>query len=205
MSERTVYVVDDDDAVRDSLTMLFRNAGLAVRGFPSAGAFLEEPLPAAPGCLVLDIRMPGMSGTALQDRLLARGAQLPIIFITGHGNIPTAVEAVKKGAYDFIEKPFDDYQLLSQVMSALERCAEIRSGVTPAMPGRERLEQLSEREQEVLKLVLAGKPSRQVAEELYISARTVEFHRARIMQKLGVRSAAELVRVCLAPTSTFPS
>ena len=200
MSERTVDVVDEDEAVRDSLSMLFRNAGLAVRGFPSAQAFLEQPLPDAPACLVLDIRMPGMSGSALQDELLARGAQLPIIFITGHGNIPTAVEAVKKGAYDFIEKPFDDYQLLTQVMNALERSAELQRGVTPAAPGREGLEQLSEREQEVLKLVLAGKPSRQVAEELNISARTVEFHRARIMQKLGVRSAAELFRVCLAST-----
>ena len=195
MNERTVYVVDDDDAVRDSLTMLFRNAGLAVRGFASARAFLAEPAPAAPSCLVLDIRMPGMSGTALQDELLARAPRLPIIFITGHGNIPTAVEAVKKGAYDFIEKPFDDYQLLSQVMSALERSA---SRAAPAAPGREHLALLSEREQEVLELVLAGKPSRQVAEELYISARTVEFHRARIMQKLGVRTAAELFRVCLA-------
>ncbi len=194
-TERTVYVVDDDDAVRDSLTMLFRNAGLAVRGFASARAFLDEAAPAAPACLVLDIRMPGMSGTALQDELKARAPRLPIIFITGHGNIPTAVEAVKKGAYDFIEKPFDDYQLLSQVMSALERSA---SGAAPATPSREQLALLSEREQEVLTLVLAGKPSRQVAEELYISSRTVEFHRARIMQKLGVRSAAELFRVCLA-------
>ena len=197
MSDRTVYVVDDDDAVRDSLAMLFRNAGLAVRAFPSARAFLAQPVPAAPCCLLLDIRMPGMSGTALQDELLARGAHLPIIFITGHGNIPTAVEAVKKGAYDFIEKPFDDYQLLAQVMNALERSDELRSGVAPAAPNREQLAQLSEREQEVLKLVLAGKPSRQVAEELHISARTVEFHRARIMQKLGVRSAAELFRLCL--------
>jgi two-component system response regulator TtrR len=186
MTERTVYIVDDDDAVRDSLTMLFRNAGLAVRAFSSARAFLDHPLPAAPSCLVLDIRMPGMSGTALQDELRARGRELPLIFITGHGNIPTAVEAVKKGAYDFIEKPFDDYRLLSQVMSALERLAS-----------REPLALLSEREQEVLKLVLAGKPSRQVAEELTISSRTVEFHRARIMQKLGVRTAAELFRVCL--------
>jgi FixJ family two-component response regulator len=195
MNDRTVYVVDDDDAVRDSLTMLFRNAGLAVRGFASARAFLDQPLPAAPACLVLDIRMPGMSGTALQDELRERAPRLPIIFITGHGNIPTAVDAVKKGAYDFIEKPFDDYQLLSQVMSALERSA---SGAPPAAPRREQLALLSEREQEVLTLVLAGKPSRQVAEELYISSRTVEFHRARIMQKLGVRSAAELFRVCLA-------
>ena len=192
MSERTVYVVDDDDAVRDALTMLFRNAGLQVRAFPSAKAFLDQPAPDAPACLVLDIRMPGMSGTALQDELRARGRRMPIIFITGHGNIPTAVQAVQKGAFDFIEKPFDDYQLLSQVMNALQRPAE-------------QLALLSEREQEVLKLVLAGKPSRQIAEELFISARTVEFHRARIMVKLGVKTAAELFRVCLTPTSTFPS
>jgi FixJ family two-component response regulator len=198
MSERTVYIVDDDDAVRDSLAMLFRNAGLAVRQFPSAVAFLERAAPRAPACLVLDIRMPGMSGTALQDELLTRSPGLPVIFITGHGDIPTAVEAVKKGAYDFIEKPFDDYQLLCQVVNALDRSAEIESGVAPAKPNRERLALLSEREQQVLQLVLAGKPSRQVAEELYISARTVEFHRARIMQKLGARSAAELFRLCLA-------
>jgi len=192
VSERTVYVVDDDDAVRDSLTMLFRNAGLAVRGFTSALEFLERAAPAAPACLVLDIRMPGLSGTALQEALRERAPRLPIIFITGHGSIPLAVEAVKKGAFDFIEKPFDDYQLLSQVMNALERAGEP-------------LALLSEREQEVLKLVLAGKPSRQIAEELFISARTVEFHRARIMLKLGVKTVAELFRVCLTPTSTFPS
>jgi two-component system response regulator DctR len=197
MSERTVYVVDDDYAVRDSLGMLFRNAGLAVRSFPSAISFLERAAPAAPACLVLDIRMPGMSGTALQNELLARGAVLPIIFITGHGNIPTAVEAVRKGAYDFIEKPFDDYQLLTQVMNALERSSEIAAGAAPTAPRRHCLALLSWREQEVLKQVLAGNSSRQVAEGLRISARTVEFHRSRIMQKLGVRSAAELFRLCL--------
>ena len=202
MSDRTVYIVDDDDAVRDSLAMLFRNAGLAVRAFGSASAFLEQPALAAPACLVLDIRMPGMSGTALQDRLAARAPRLPIIFITGHGNVPLAVQAVKKGAFDFIEKPFDDYQLLARVMSAFEHAA-----AAPGAPEAQRaqLALLSEREQEVLRLVLAGKPSRQVAEELAISARTVDFHRARIMQKLGVRSAAELFRVCLSPTGTFPS
>ena len=201
MSERTVYIVDDDDAVRDSLAMLFRNAGLAVRAFGSASAFLEQPALAAPACLVLDIRMPGMSGTALQDRLAARAPRLPIIFITGHGNVPLAVQAVKKGAFDFIEKPFDDYQLLERVMNAIEHAAA--PGAPEAQPAQ--LALLSEREQEVLRLVLAGKPSRQVAEELAISARTVDFHRARIMQKLGVRTAAELFRVCLSPTSTFPS
>jgi two-component system, LuxR family, response regulator FixJ len=197
MSDRTVYVVDDDDAVRDSLTMLFRNAGLAARSFHSALAFLEDPLPAVPSCLVLDIRMPDMSGTALQNELLARGALLPIIFITGHGDIPTAVQAVKKGAFDFIEKPFDDYQLLAQVMNALKRSAELQSGAALAASNREQLALLSEREHEVLKLVLGGKPSRQIAEQLHISTRTVEFHRARIMQKLGVHSAAELFRFCL--------
>ncbi|HEX6530906.1 MAG TPA: response regulator [Burkholderiales bacterium] len=202
MNERTVYVVDDDDAVRDSLAMLFRNAGLAVRAFASASAFLEQPALAAPACLVLDIRMPGMSGTALQDELAARAPRLPIVFITGHGNVPLAVQAVKKGAFDFIEKPFDDYQLLAQVMNALEHAAAPRGAPSAH---RAQLALLSEREQEVLKLVLAGKPSRQVAEELTISARTVDFHRARIMQKLGVRTAAELFRVCLSPTSIFPS
>ena len=198
MSDRTVYVVDDDDAVRDSLTMLFRNAGLAVRDFASARAFLEQPAPAAPSCLVLDIRMPGMSGTALQDELKARAPRLPIIFITGHGNIPTAVEAVKKGAYDFIEKPFDDYQLLCQVLDALESGADRVREEARTLVGAGRLAALSGREREVLDLVLAGKPSRQVAVELHISVKTVEFHRARIMRKLNVRSAAELFRACLA-------
>jgi FixJ family two-component response regulator len=191
--ERTVYVVDDDEALRDALGMLFRTAGLKVEAYASAVEFLERARPALPGCLVLDIRMPGLTGTALQDELRARGSALPIIFISGHGDIPMAVEAVKKGAYDFIEKPFDDYQLLCQVLNALEHAGEReqRGG------GAERLAQLSEREREVLELILAGKPNRQVAAELFISVKTVEFHRARIMQKLEVRSAAELFRLCL--------
>ena len=191
--ERTVHVVDDDYAVRDSLSMLFRNAGLAVRAYASALEFLGQTLPALPACLVLDIRMPGMSGTALHDALADRGSALPVIFITGHGDIPTAVEAVKKGAYDFIEKPFDDYQLLNQVLNALEH-PHPESG---ALPPPASLEQLSAREQQVLRQVLVGKPSRQIADELHISVRTVEFHRARIMQKLAVRSTAELFRLCL--------
>jgi FixJ family two-component response regulator len=190
---RTVYVVDDDEALRDALGMLFRTAGLKVELYASAVEFLERAKPAMPGCLVLDIRMPGLSGTALQEELAARGSALPIIFISGHGDIPMAVEAVKKGAYDFIEKPFDDYQLLCQVLNALEHAGEQRE----QRGGPERLAQLSEREREVLDLVLAGKPNRQVAAELFISVKTVEFHRARIMQKLEVRSAAELFRLCL--------
>ncbi len=192
--ERTVHVVDDDYAVRDSLSMLFRKAGLAVRAYASALDFPGQPSPPLPACLVLDIRMPGMSGTALHKALNERGSTLPVIFITGHGDIPTAVEAVKKGAYDFIEKPFDDYQLLSQVLSALEQPRAESRAASPAA-----LEQLSGREQQVLQLVLGGRPSRQIADELHISVRTVEFHRARIMQKLGVRSTAELFRHCLHP------
>jgi FixJ family two-component response regulator len=194
-AERTVHVVDDDYAVRDSLSMLFRKAGLAVRAYSSALEFLGQPLPPLPACLVLDIRMPGMSGTELHDLLTGRGSTLPVVFITGHGDIPTAVEAVKKGAYDFIEKPFDDYQLLSQVLGALEYPQPQAGAALPPVS----LEQLSGREQQVLQQVLAGKPSRQVADELHISVRTVEFHRARIMQKLGVRSTAELFRLCLRP------
>jgi FixJ family two-component response regulator len=195
---RTVYVVDDDDAVRDALAMLFRTAGLHVETFPSAVAFLQckklEPL----ACLVLDIRMPGLTGLALQEALSERKVRLPIIFITGHGDIPMAVEAVKKGAFDFIEKPFDDYQLLCQVLNALEHGAEKAREDAQVAGGPERMGSLTEREREVLDLVLAGKPSRQVAAELHISVKTVEFHRARIMQKLNVRSAAELFRACLA-------
>ncbi len=200
--ERTVYVVDDDDAVRDALGMLFRTAGLRVETFPSAVAFLQckklEPV----SCLVLDIRMPGLTGLALQEALGERKVRIPIIFITGHGDIPMAVEAVKKGAYDFIEKPFDDYQLLCQVLNALDRGTDKARVDGSGAGGAERLALLTGREREVLDLVLIGKPSRQIAAELFISVKTVEFHRARIMQKLNVRSAAELFRTCLAGAQT---
>jgi RNA polymerase sigma factor (sigma-70 family) len=143
---------------------------------------------------VLDIRMPGMTGTALHDELLRRNVRVPIIFITGHGDIPMAVEAMRKGAFDFIEKPFDDEQLLARVREAFE--LQQRAEIRPEM-GSVPISELSERQREVLQRVLDGKPSRQIAEELEISVKTVEFHRARIMQKLGVRSAAELFRRCL--------
>ena len=190
-----VYVVDDDAPVRDALGMFFRSAGFTVESFASADEFLERAALRSPCCLVLDIRMPGMSGTALQDELLRRGARVPIIFITGHGDVPMAVEAMKNGAADFIEKPFDETRLLAQVKSALE------SSTASVRPGRADLSRLSEREREVLERVLAGKPSRQISAELFISVKTVEFHRARIMQKLGARSAAELFRLCLAAST----
>ena len=189
-----VYIVDDDNAVRSALKLLFRTAQLDVEAFPSADAFLEDADLTQRCCVLLDIRMPGMTGTALHEELRRRSYRVPVIFITGHGDIPMAVDAMKKGAFDFIEKPFDDEQLLSQVRAALESfdAAEAEK----AEPGAP-LELLSSRQREVLQRVLDGKPSRQIAEELAISVKTVEFHRARIMQKLGVKTAAELFRRCL--------
>jgi two-component system response regulator DctR len=187
--ERVVYVVDDDDAVRNAVRLLFRTADLEVETFPSAAAFLAQADLERRCCLLLDIRMPGMTGSDLHDELRGRGVRAPVIFITGHGDIPMAVEAMRKGAYDFIEKPFDDEQLLGQVLNALDEFAEAPESVS--------LPVLSARQRAVLDRVLAGKPNRQIAGELAISLKTVEFHRARIMQKFGVRTAAELFRRCL--------
>ena len=189
-----VYIVDDDNAVRNALRLLFRTAAIEAEAFSSADAFLEDADLTRRCCVVLDIRMPGMTGTALQDELLRRNVRVPIIFITGHGDIPMAVEAMRKGAFDFIEKPFDDEQLLARVREAFELQQKAES--RPEM-GSVPISELSERQREVLQRVLDGKPSRQIAEELAISVKTVEFHRARIMQKLGVRTAAELFRRCL--------
>ena len=189
-----VYIVDDDNAVRNALKLLFRTAQLDAEAFSSADAFLEDADLTQRCCVLLDIRMPGMTGTALHEELLRRSHRVPVIFITGHGDIPMAVDAMKKGAFDFIEKPFDDEQLLSQVRAALETFdAGVSEKAEPGAP----LELLSARQREVLQRVLDGKPSRQIAEELAISVKTVEFHRARIMQKLGVKTAAELFRRCL--------
>jgi len=187
--DRVVYVVDDDDAVRNAVRLLFRTADLEVETFPSAAAFLAQADLERRCCLLLDIRMPGMTGSDLHDELRGRGVRAPVIFITGHGDIPMAVEAMRKGAYDFIEKPFDDEQLLGQVLNALEEFVEAPEPVS--------LPVLSARQRAVLDRVLAGKPNRQIAGELAISLKTVEFHRARIMQKFGVRTAAELFRRCL--------
>jgi two-component system, LuxR family, response regulator DctR len=186
---RVVYVVDDDDAVRNAVRLLFRTADLEVETFPSAAAFLAQADLERRCCLLLDIRMPGMTGSDLHDELRGRGVRAPVIFITGHGDIPMAVEAMRKGAYDFIEKPFDDEQLLGQVLNALEEFTEAPEPIS--------LPVLSARQRAVLDRVLAGKPNRQIAGELAISLKTVEFHRARIMQKFGVRTAAELFRRCL--------
>ena len=192
-----VYIVDDDYAVRNALKLLFRTAELDAEAFESADAFLQGADFEQRCCVLLDIRMPGMTGSALHEELRRRNLRIPVIFITGHGDIPMAVDAMRKGAFDFIEKPFDDEHLLSQVRAALERSGDAEPAkAEPASTAP--LELLSSRQREVLQRVLDGKPSRQIAEELAISVKTVEFHRARIMQKLGVKSAAELFRRCLA-------
>jgi FixJ family two-component response regulator len=187
-SDRVVYVVDDDDAVRNALRLLFHTADVEVQTFDSGSALLERADLARRCCLLVDIRMPGLTGTDLYAELRGRGVRAPVIFITGHGDIPMAVEAMRQGAYDFIEKPFDDEKLLTQVLGALGDARQDEP---------EDLSMLSARQRAVLDRVLEGKPNRQIAEELSISLKTVEFHRARIMQKLGVRTAAELFRRCL--------
>jgi FixJ family two-component response regulator len=190
-----VYIVDDDNAVRNALKLLFRTAELDVEAFSSADAFLEDADLTQRCCVLLDIRMPGMTGTALHEEMLRRGIRVPVIFITGHGDIPMAVGAMRRGAFDFIEKPFDDEQLLSQVLAALD---SFEAGEPEKVEPFAALDEiLSLRQKEVLQRVLDGKPSRQIAEELAISVKTVEFHRSRIMQKLGVKTAAELFRRCL--------
>ena len=199
----TVFLVDDDEAVRDALGLLMRANGLPVSVFESAEQFLASYRSEMPGCLLLDIRMPGMSGLKLQDELAARRITLPIIFITAHGDVPTAVEAVKKGAVQFLEKPFDDERLLALVRDALEIDQQTRLGAQTDASIGTRLDALTRRERQVLEHVLAGKTSRHIATELFISVKTVDFHRGRIMQKLEITSLRELfpIRAYLERTS----
>lgn len=188
----TVFLVDDDEAVRDALGLLIRANGLSVAVFESAEQFLASYRPEMPGCLLLDIRMPGMSGLRLQDELTARRIPLPVIFITAHGDVPTAVEAVKKGAVQFLEKPFDDGHLITLVRDAIEQDGRTRAAAQADASIGERLDALTRRERQVLERVLAGKTSRRIATELFISVKTVDFHRGRIMQKLEITSLREL-------------
>jgi FixJ family two-component response regulator len=193
-----VFVVDDDEAVRDALGLLFRTVGLRVATFESAPAFLRDYQPGSGGCLVLDIRMPGMSGLDLQDALRKRRIQLPLVFLTAHGDVPMAVRALKRGAADFIEKPVDQQRLVLAVLDALRRDEQRhRAFHRAAIPAevRRRIDTLTAREREVLRAVLAGRRTRQISEELCISIKTVEFHRARVREKLGVASLAELFRL----------
>jgi FixJ family two-component response regulator len=193
--DRLIYVVEDDDALRDSLCWLIESAGYRVSAYGNAESFLAYLEPEARGCVVLDVRMPGMSGLELQERLIRRGQHVPIIFITGHGDVPMAVSAIQRGAVDFIEKPFQDQELLKRIDSVMrtERGSlEFRERQRLVAS---RLAMLSRREREVMDRVVEGKPNKWIAQELGISVKTVEAHRARMMGKLDVSSVAELVRL----------
>jgi two-component system, LuxR family, response regulator DctR len=199
-----VYIVDDEDVLRDALAWLLRTRRLLSEAFASAEAFeamLDArppgPWPTAPSCLLLDVRMPGMSGLALFDRLVERGltARLPVIFLTGHGDVPTAVSAVKRGAFDFVEKPFSDNALVDRIEQALEASRGSLEGQRERDKVAHALAELTEREREVMRLVIDGKPNKLVADALGISVRTVEVHRARVFDKMKVRSAVELANL----------
>ncbi len=193
----TVFLVDDDEAVRDSLGLLMKSVGLTSRSFASATEFLAEYDSDRPGCLVLDIRMPGMSGMELQQKLIEMRAILPIIFITGHGDIPMAVEAMQRGAVDFIPKPFRDNELLDRINKALEDDRQNRDTLLEREDVEKRIAKLTPREKQVLELVVQGKANKVIAGDLEVSQRTVEIHRARMMEKMQSRSVAHLVRMVM--------
>jgi two-component system, LuxR family, response regulator FixJ len=192
-----VFVVDDDESVRSSLRFLLKSMGLDSHAFASAGDFLAAYDPAQCGCLVLDVRMPGMSGIELQQQLNLRGAIIPVIFITGHGDIPMAVEAMQHGAHDFLEKPFRDQDLIDRIQHALGKDAKARAALEEHDRIRARLASLTPREREVLALMVQGKPNKIMAYDLGVSQRTLEIHRARVMEKSGAGSLAELVRMVM--------
>ncbi len=196
-SAPTVYVVDDDEGVRNSLRFLLKSVGLSARTLASAREFLDSYKPKQPGCVVLDVRMPGMSGLELQQQLNLRGAIIPVIFITGHGDIPMAVEAMQHGAFDFLQKPFRDQDLIDRIQRALERDARNRTSLEQHDRIRERFASLTPREREVLELMTQGKPNKVMAGDLGVSQRTVEIHRARVMEKTGAASLAQLVRMTM--------
>jgi two-component system, LuxR family, response regulator FixJ len=193
----TVFIVDDDDAVRSSLRLLLKSVGLQPTAFPSARDYLAAWDPDQPGCVVLDVRMPGMSGLELQEELNRRGAIVPVIFITGHGDIPMAVEAMQHGAFDFLQKPFRDQDLIDRIQKATERDAANRAQLREKELIRARLDSLTPREREVLTLVTSGKANKVMAGDLGVSQRTVEIHRARVMEKMHAASLAQLVRMVM--------
>ncbi len=192
-----IFVVDDDEAVRLSTEMLIRSMGLRVESFGSAAEFLEDFDPQQPGCVILDIRMPGMSGLELQEHLNEMKASIPIVFVTGHGDVPMAVKAMKGGAVDFLQKPFRDQELIDRVHSALDEDREKREESAARDKINERIKALTSREFEVMGLVVEGKPNKEIAFDLGLSPRTVEIHRARVMQKMAAGSLPELVRMAL--------
>ena len=192
--EQRVFIVDDDEAVRDSITLLLDTLSIPSIAFPSANDFLDAYDESLVGCLVLDIRMPGMNGLELQDRLDAMDAHIPIVFVTGHGDIPMAVEAMKKGAIDFIRKPFRDQELIDRIQQAFSLEAVERAGRATIDDAKRRRDRLTPREGEVFERVASGQSNKVVAIELGISERTVEIHRSNVMEKMEARTLADLVR-----------
>jgi two-component system response regulator DctR len=198
----TVFVVDDEEVLRDALSWLLRSRRLLPRAFASADDFWAaaergDVRPDSPACLLLDMRMPGMNGMALFERLIENGGLglMPVIVLTGHADVATAVMAVKRGAFDFVEKPFSDNALVDRVVEALARSAEALAQRHEREGLRRHLGELTEREQEVMRLVIAGRANKQIADELDISVRTVEVHRARVFDKMDVKSAVELANL----------
>lgn len=192
-----VFIVDDDEAVRRYLGRLLDQVGLPHEGFASAEDFLEGMDPSSPGCLLLDVRMPGMGGRVLQDRLAERGIKLPILFMTGHGEISMAVEAMHKGAVDFLQKPFNDQSLIDRVQVALERDSQNRTQAKEREDGERLLARLTDRESQVVDLVLQGLSNKQIAFKLAVSPQAIDARRSNAMKKLGVDSIAKLITVVL--------
>ena len=196
----TVYVVDDDEAVRDSLQWLLEGKDYRVRCFDSAESFLARYDPREVACLIADIRMGGMTGLELQDRLVERKSPLPVVFITGHGDVPMAVTTMKKGAMDFIQKPFKEDELVSLVERMLERAKETFAEYQSAASRDALLSKLTSREAQVLERIVAGRLNKQIADDLGISIKTVEAHRANIMEKLNANTVADLLKIALGQT-----
>ncbi|MEX1668588.1 response regulator transcription factor [Zhongshania guokunii] len=196
--EATVYLVEDDDAVRDSLQMVLESVGHKVASYSRADTFLEDYSVDMAGCLVLDIRMPGMNGMELQRQLNARNSILPIIFVTGHGDVPMAVDAMQRGAVDFVQKPYREEELLGKIQQAIAADVENRADLEEKHKIRAKLADLTPRETQVMELMIEGKANKVIAYDLDISQRTVEIHRARVMEKMSVRSLAHLVRMVMA-------
>jgi RNA polymerase sigma factor (sigma-70 family) len=201
MSEPTVFIVDDDQAVARSLRWLIETVRLGVETFASAQAFLDDYESSKPGCLVLDVRMPGISGLELQERLAARRINVPIIFITGHGDVQMAVRALQAGAFDFVEKPFNDQDLLDRIQKALAFDAERRCKEAQRAQLRALFASLTPREHEVLRLVVEGMSNKSIANTLGLSAKTVEVHRAKVMEKMHARSISDLVKMAMQETA----
>jgi FixJ family two-component response regulator len=213
-TDATIFVVDDDASMRQSLVWLLRSAKWHAEAFASAEEFLARPPFPGTGCLILDVRMPHLSGLQLRDQLAARNSSLPIIFLTGHGDVPTGVDAMKKGAVDFLLKPVDDQVLLQAIQRAVERHRAEQAHARELHTIRERVARLSAREREVMEFVIAGCLNKQIADALSIAEKTIKIHRGHVMQKMEVSSVAELVHLCetagvpprrLSPQRRFPA